>query len=229
MPIVCINIELHQNPLIMNPAPYYDANYFNWQKQVGLFGGIANLFKFKDHIKETDAVLDFGCGGGYLLKNIKCHKKMGVEINDVARAEALKMDLEVLSDTSQIPDDFADVIVSNHTLEHVGAPLDALKALYPKLKREGKIIFVVPHQKSDEEYKADDINKHLYTWNPLTFGNLFNAAGYQVLKVEAIQHQWPPNYVEIYSKFGEKEFHRQCREFAVKNQNYQIRAIATRM
>lgn len=42
----------------------YDKKYFDWQKTIGEFGGKANLFKFEDNIKNTDTVLDFGCGGG---------------------------------------------------------------------------------------------------------------------------------------------------------------------
>ena len=35
-------------------------------------------------------VLDFGCGGGYLLDKINCKKKFGVEINNIAIKEAEK-------------------------------------------------------------------------------------------------------------------------------------------
>jgi hypothetical protein len=65
--------------------PHYDADYFSWQKNIGTFGGWANLTKFADYIKHTDNVLEFGAGGGYLLANVVCAAKIGVEINPSAR------------------------------------------------------------------------------------------------------------------------------------------------
>ena len=49
-----------------------------------------NFHTFSDFIKETDKVLDFGCGGGYLLNELNCADKYGVDINPVALEEASK-------------------------------------------------------------------------------------------------------------------------------------------
>ena len=51
---------------------YYNKKYFSWQSRVGEFGGRANLSKFAKFIRPDHHVIDYGCGGGYLLKNIKC-------------------------------------------------------------------------------------------------------------------------------------------------------------
>ena len=34
------------------------------------------------------AVLDFGCGGGYLLHNLTCAEKAGIEVNPAAIEDA---------------------------------------------------------------------------------------------------------------------------------------------
>jgi SAM-dependent methyltransferase len=204
----------------------YSEKYFNWQKNIGAFGGLANIFKFKNYISESDNVLDFGCGGGYLLQNIKCYEKIGVEINQVAREEGQRHGLTIYSNIDEVPDSWANVIISNHTLEHVNSPLSTIKALLPKLQLNGKAVFVVPHQKPNEPYHENDRNQHLYTWNPLTLGNLFKAAGYQVIEVDVIRHLWPRNYTNWYAKLGQKGFDYLCRLYAFSKRNYQIRVVA---
>ena len=59
-------------------SAHYNKDYFDWQKNIGAFGGWANSYKFKNTIKKCDVVLDFGCGGGFLLSNLVCKKKIGI-------------------------------------------------------------------------------------------------------------------------------------------------------
>jgi 2-polyprenyl-3-methyl-5-hydroxy-6-metoxy-1,4-benzoquinol methylase len=66
-------------------SKHYNHKYFSWQKSIGEFGGWANLPKFMDYIKPEYNIIDFGCGGGYLLKNIECKHKIGIEVNPSAR------------------------------------------------------------------------------------------------------------------------------------------------
>jgi 2-polyprenyl-3-methyl-5-hydroxy-6-metoxy-1,4-benzoquinol methylase len=62
-------------------SAYYDAEYFDWQKNIGAFGGWANAFMFGPSVAKDDTVIDFGCGGGFLLKNLDCKNKIGIEPN----------------------------------------------------------------------------------------------------------------------------------------------------
>jgi SAM-dependent methyltransferase len=205
---------------------YYDKDYFDWQKNMGAFGGTAELFKFEKYITSQDNVLDFGCGGGYLLHNLNCKRKVGIEINDTARIEIVNSGICAVKYPSDVEDNFADVLISNHALEHVESPYHILKELYPKLKYGGKVIFVVPHQKPSEKYIENDINNHLYTWNPLTLGNLFKQAGYKVQKVDVIRHRWPPFYTKVRSACGFSLFNTVCKMYAYFRVNYQIRIVA---
>jgi cyclopropane fatty-acyl-phospholipid synthase-like methyltransferase len=69
----------------MTSINHYKKKYFNWQSKVGKFGAIANQIKFIDYIKDGQKVLDFGCGGGYMLSTFTYIKKYGVEINSNAK------------------------------------------------------------------------------------------------------------------------------------------------
>lgn len=204
----------------------YGNKYFNWQKNIGLVGGLMNKFKFENYIKPEDVVIDFGSGGGYLLKNITCKQKIGIEINPTARKNASKLGIESVSSTDKIKDNYADVIISNHALEHVKCPLDIIKQLKLKLKKNGKIIFVVPHQGPKEKFKPSDINNHLYTWNPLTLGNLFQEAGFKIIEVKNIRYAWKPSFYKLYKLLNKKLFDGLCKIYAIYKNNYQIRIIA---
>ncbi len=74
----------------MSASKHYDSKYFKWQSSIGEFGGWANMSKFTEYINRDDVVLDFGCGGGYLLNNLSCKEKHGIEINESAAEIAKK-------------------------------------------------------------------------------------------------------------------------------------------
>ena len=209
-------------------SKYYNNDYFDWQKNLGEFGGWANQTKFIDYIKESDTVLDFGCGGGFLLDGLNIQKKVGVEINPKAIKSAQEKGIEVYNDADLVPDNYIDVIISNNALEHTLRPLDELKSLYKKLKKGGKIIFVVPCESITYEYQQNDINHHLYSWSPMCIGNLFTEAGFQLIESKAYIHKWPPQYLEI-AKQGRDTFEEACKKYGQKETSwFQVRAIGTK-
>ncbi len=211
----------------MNNKSYYDENYFKWQKELGEFGGWAELHKFIYYIKSDFNIIDFGCGGGFLLKNIICKEKIGVEINEFARKKAEENGIKTVEYISELPDNWADLIISNHALEHVHSPLDVLIQLKPKLKKYGTIVFVVPCETIKTKFYPGDINKHLYSWGPMTLGNLFNEAGYKVYQVIPYIHKWPQHYQKIASLFGRRWFNLICMLNArIKRDGYQVKVIA---
>jgi SAM-dependent methyltransferase len=208
---------------------YYDDKYFEWQKQCGKIGGILNKFKFEKHVKESDILLDFGCGGGYLLSNFNNKNKVGIEINKSAWVECNNNNISVTNNFDSIVDNSIDTIISNHAMEHVPLPLDTLKELFKKLKPSGTMIIVIPCEQPSEPgfyYKPNDINQHLHTWCPMTFGNLANVAGFTVQECNPFYHQWTPDFKETYQNIN---FHKKCIEYAKKNGNIQIKLIATKI
>ncbi len=207
---------------------YYNKSYFDWQKKSGLIGGELNVFKFKKFINPNDTVLDFGCGGGYLLNNLLCKRKIGVEINDIARQNASELGIEVFKYSEDVPDNLCDIIISNHALEHTLNPYEEIKMLYSKLKQNGKIIFVVPSEMK-KKWKPNDIHKHLYTWAEINIGNLFDAAGYDVLIVKEVYHLFPPYYMFLYDFLGKNIFHLLCKCHGFIRRNLsEIHIVATK-
>jgi len=184
---------------------HYDAKYFDWQKKSGEFGGKAELFKFQKYIFKEASVIDFGSGGGYLLKNLICKEKIGIEINDSAREIAFKNGVTSVSNIDEISFEFADVIVSNHALEHCENPLEILRKLSTKIKVGGKIIIVTPYE-IKSPFKFNDINQHLFTWSPMNAGNLITKAGFNVIEAQVLFNKWPPKSEFFYKLLGDKAF-----------------------
>ena len=211
-------------------SSHYDDQYSDWQAPIGEFGGWANQTKFIKYISEHSEVLDFGCGGGFLLRNLKCAKKVGVEVNPAAAATAKKNGLEMFRSVDKIPDDYVDVIISDNALEHTLQPLQELKSLYKKLKTGGKIIFVVPCEAISYSYKPNDINHHLYSWSPMCIGNLFTEAGFSVIESKPYIHKWPPKYQLIAKIGGRPLFEIACRIFGrIERTWFQVRVIGEKI
>src|ERR1019366_981540 len=115
-------------------SKHYDERYFAWQATVGEFGGWANLTKFDRWGREADTVLDFGCGGGYLLKKLPGRRKLGVEPSLQAAGVARQNGLEVYPCADDVPVQAVDVVISNNALEHTLYPLRELKMPFTKLR-----------------------------------------------------------------------------------------------
>ncbi|MBJ6723165.1 class I SAM-dependent methyltransferase [Geomesophilobacter sediminis] len=206
---------------------YYDENYFAFQRDMGEFSGWAETPKFAQYIPAGATVIDFGCGGGFILKNLNCARKIGVEINDTARMVAKRENgLEVVKFAHELKDSVADVIISNHALEHCFSPHAELSTLLDKLKPGGRIVFYVPCESIDYRWKPDNVHMHLYTWNPMTLGNLFISAGYEVEGVDSYFFKWPPRYRTV-AKFGRRAFDAVCHFYGLLTRNNsQVRVVA---
>lgn len=179
----------------MATTSHYGAEYFKWQFEIGRFGGWANVTKFAKYIDPRMKVLDFGCGCGYLLANINCQQKLGLEVNPVARAKAEESGIRTIASTSEVEDGWADVIISNHVLEHCRHPLQELQALLPKVAPGGMMVFVVPCEAIKNAYRTGDPNHHLYSWSPMSLANLFSEAGFTIVESKAYIHYWPPRFI----------------------------------
>lgn len=192
----------------MKANQYYDKNYFKYQKKIGEIGGISNLFKFEKYIKITDTVLDFGCGGGFLLNNLKCQKKIGIETNRSARDIIdNEFGFENHESISKIEDNSVDVIISNHCLEHCPNPAEIISEMYSKLKIGGIVVLVVPHDSYKVKYSPNDINFHLYSFSPMNLGNLLDNSGFKNISSTSLLHRWPPFWFYVHKYLGLKFFH----------------------
>jgi len=216
-----------------NSKTYYDEEYFKWQKDIGDFGGKANTFKFLKSSNINLTVIDYGCGGGFLLKNLPCENRIGIEINESAHKIITQNGIQPFKSADhckeKLGNEFADLIISNNALEHTLNPYDEIQKLYPLLKKGGKMHFIVPLDSINYKWKPNDVNNHLYSWSPMNLGNLFVEAGFEVVSVKPYIHKWPPFYRRIQSIFGWKIFNLACRIYGrIERSWFQIEIIAVK-
>ena len=102
--------------------------------------------QFEKNLKNKD-ILDFGCGWGGFLRNVKNYKSLsGVELRKEC-INYIKKNIKKIniSDNINSFDKKFDIISMFHVLEHIPYQTETLKVLKSKLKSKGKIIIEVPH------------------------------------------------------------------------------------
>jgi len=139
---------------------------------------------FQPHIKPDDSVLDFGCGTGSVLAQIKCGKRIGIEVNPPSVEEAKANGIQIFNETSAVENNSIDIVISNHALEHTLNPAEQISAITDVLKTGGRAILVVPAENPSSasfcRWKKHDPDQHIYSWTPLSFGNLIMQCGLEV-------------------------------------------------
>lgn len=108
---------------------------------------------FSRWVRDSDAVLDLGCGYGEFINNIGARQKFAMDLNPDARAH-LNTEVQLLeqdcSDEWQLADSSLDVVFTSNFFEHLRSK-DALRQTiaqaYRCLRPGGRIIAMGPNIK----------------------------------------------------------------------------------
>jgi ubiquinone/menaquinone biosynthesis C-methylase UbiE len=103
-------------------------------------------------IKDTDKVMEVGCGAGHILEQIKKGKLYGTDISDIQ----IKRSKERLGDTVELKkaagedlpyeDKYFDKILCSEVIEHVLDPRTVLKEMSRVLKDDGILSLSIPNE-----------------------------------------------------------------------------------
>jgi len=153
------------------------------------------------------SILEVGCGAGatgaLALREGKCGTYIGIEMFAAAAAQAAKALTAVHVgnvDTIELP--FApetfDILICGDVLEHLVDPEASLRRLIPLLKRGGQVIASVPNLAHWEvvlglvrgrfDYTDQGVmdRTHLRWFTPRSLRRLFESAGFEAERVEAL-------------------------------------------
>ena len=138
---------------------------------------------FQPFVKPTDVVFEFGCGYGWNLMSLRCARKIGYDPAEVVQNTLSKAGIESIPAPNVLPPGSCDVVISHHSLEHVGDPFTVLVEMKRLLKRQGRLMLAVPYEieRRYRHYDPAEPNHHLYSWNVQTLPNLVSVSGYKIL------------------------------------------------
>lgn len=186
------------------PEAYYPQESFLQRILKPFFQRSLSKIKTIYSYKSKGKILEIGCGDGDLLFSLK---KRGFQTYgvDVSRKACLLAEKKVGKNVfncevtdCDFPPKFFDVIVLNHSFEHVGSPTDSLKEIKRILKDKGILFISVPNidcfQSKLWREKATilDIPRHLYLYSPKTLEMMLKKCGFQVVKISMPVFVFPP-------------------------------------
>ncbi len=153
------------------------------------------------------SVLDFGCGEGTFLKNVKnlCKEVAGLELQEDYRLILEKCNIECYQSIESLPEkkNF-DLITMFHVLEHLPNPIEILMELKSKLNENGKIAIEVPHSKdfllefmNVEEFKDFSLwSQHLVLHSRNSLENFLKIAGFKNIVIYGHQRHSLSNHMQ---------------------------------
>ena len=165
--------------------------------------------QFKKILNKKD-ILDFGCGWGEFLKNIKNYKSLsGIELRKEC-INHIKLNIKKISITDDINyyKKKFDIITMFHVLEHIPYQVNTLKILKSKLKKGGKIVIEVPHAEDflilqNELKKFRDFtfwSEHLILHTCKSLKTVLIKAGFKKINIQFYQRHNFSNHLGWFLK-----------------------------
>lgn len=171
---------------------HYDLNYYRIcypnifydDEEYDFYSKIRQKSIFKNIDIENKKILDFGCGLGVNIYNLK--NAVGY---DISKDALYFCSLKNIKTIKHLRRKF-DIIIISEVLEHTKKPYDILKNLKNKLNKNGIIILELPLNtySLDCDYRENEIHQHFYDWMPQTIFNLATNLNFEVLEIDNVHY-----------------------------------------
>ena len=187
-----------------------------------------NAFKFKPYTSPGDRVLEFGCSGGWLLKELTAAERVGIEPDRKAQEVCRWNGIEVVDSAAQLGSRKFNRVISNHYLEHLPHPTEELRGLRAVMDKDALLVLVVPIDdwRTQKDWERDDVDQHLQTWTPPSLANTLELAGFKVDSVAILTHAWPPFWDTLSRRLPAPILHLVCTAWGHLRRRRQLVALA---
>ncbi len=143
---------------------------------------------FQRYVSETDAVLDLGAGCCEFINQVRCRRKVALDLNeDVIRFAGQDVEviqgsvLEKLADlTGGI-----DVVFASHFFEHLATKemmVDVLLSVKSSLRFGGRLLIFGPNMRFAYDRYWDLFDHHI-PLSDLSMAEILRAVGFEILEV----------------------------------------------
>ncbi|MGC4021992.1 MAG: class I SAM-dependent methyltransferase [Cyclobacteriaceae bacterium] len=138
------------------------------------------------------SILDFGCGTGEFLNEMRSNEWSisGIELSDLARAKAEQLNQKkIYPNLSEIGNEKFDVITLWHVLEHLHDLNDTLDKLKKLMKDTSTLIIAVPNHESHDAihyqsfWAGYDVPRHLWHFSKKSMDELLKKNGFKLTEV----------------------------------------------
>jgi SAM-dependent methyltransferase len=175
---------------------FFEKGYVDKNNQERLIKAGHRLLEEITKYHTRGKILDVGAGTGCYLKAAKEKgwEEFGVELSSYATEFAKKkFGLEIFNgklEDAGFPDDFFDVVIMTHTIEHLPDPANFLKEIHRILKSDGIIYLSTPNfdsfnaKRFKEKWWALQPEYHLYFFSPKTLGAMLKKCNFKIIKID---------------------------------------------
>lgn len=181
----------HASNKLRNMFKEFLIKVFPQGKKVVLSSVRATRPELEVALEKPGRVLDVGCGEGRTLYRLKQlgWQPYGVELDHKAVDYATAtFSLDVFCgqlEEAHFPTGYFDLVIFNHSLEHLPHPLRTLRETYRILGKGGQVIIEAPNVRSiqarlfGERWVYWDVPRHLYSFSDVTLRRMLIEAGFQ--------------------------------------------------
>ncbi len=188
---VSVNLDLI-NTADYNERPDLAVGYMDSEKKGSDYCAELLMYFIELTGKREGRLLDVGCSIGTLVNQAKLlgFTANGVDLDSNAIKLGIKLGRAVSNDNlSSLSDCSFDIIVLQHTLEHIAAPYPFMEEIRTKLKPDGYLLISVPNYRCAlvstiaERWYGWQLNQHYLHYSPTAIETLISKAHFKIIKV----------------------------------------------
>jgi SAM-dependent methyltransferase len=138
--------------------------------------------EFGRSLSAGSLLLDAGAGEGQYRKQFSRQRYLGIDLG-IGDAGWNYAGLDAVADLQQLPlrSGSVDAVINIVTLEHVTDPARVLEELCRVLRRDGRLLLVVPHEWEEHQQPHD-----FYRYTRYGVEHLLKKAGFQSIEIRPV-------------------------------------------